>query len=155
MMRWFTYGAVLVLALGTMDVTSPVAAADKAVAAKNAEIVTSFYNLIFRDHKPEDAFGKYGGDRYVQHNPFLPDGKEAVIKFLAPHFKANPEARNEIKRVVSEGDLVVLHVLSKKNAADPGRAVVDIFRVEKGKVVEHWDVAQEIPAKAANQNSMF
>jgi len=85
----------------------------------------------------------------------VPDGKDAVIKFFTPFFKANPDAKNEIKRAVAEGDLVFLHVHSKQNATDRGRAIVEIFRVEKGKVVEHWDVIQDIPETAANSNTMF
>ena len=63
--------------------------------------------------------------------------------------------KNTIKRVVAEGDLVVLHVHSTQNAQDGGEAVVDIFRVEQGKIVEHWDVIQTIPAESANRNTMF
>lgn len=130
-------------------------AAHKDASAKNKEIVTSFYNLIFRDHKPEEAFTRYGGEKYTQHNPRVPDGKDAVIQFFTPFFKNNPDASWEIKRVIAEGDLVVLHVHSRQTANDRGRAIVDIFRVDKGKVVEHWDVVQDIPEKAANSNTMF
>ncbi len=66
-----------------------------------------------------------------------------------------PNARNEIKRVIAEGDLVVLHVHSVVIPNSPGRMIVDIFRVEDGKVVEHWDVIQPVPEKAANSNGMF
>jgi predicted SnoaL-like aldol condensation-catalyzing enzyme len=131
------------------------AAAHNDAAAKNKQTVVAFYNLIFRDHKPAEAFTRYGGDKYIQHNPNVPDGKDAVINYFTPFFQANPDARSEIKRAVAEGDLVWLHVHSKKNATDRGRAIVDIFRVEKGKVVEHWDVVQDIPEKAANTNTMF
>jgi predicted SnoaL-like aldol condensation-catalyzing enzyme len=142
------------LAVVVACVALPVAAHNDA-AAKNKQTVTAFYNLIFRDHKPAEAFERYGGDKYIQHNPNVPDGKDAVINFFTPFFKANPDARSEIKRAVAEGDLVWLHVHSKKTATDRGRAIVDIFRVEKGKVVEHWDVVQDIPEKAANANTMF
>jgi predicted SnoaL-like aldol condensation-catalyzing enzyme len=127
----------------------------KEAGSKNKEIVTSFYNLIFRDHKPTEAFERFGGDKYIQHNPRVPDGKDAVIGYFTPFFKSNPEAKSEIKRAVAEGDLVWLHVHSKKDANDRGRAIVDIFRVENGKVVEHWDVVQDIPESAANKNTMF
>lgn len=134
-------------------------AADRAEAkdspAKNKETVTAFYNLIFRDHKPAEAFEKYSGDKYIQHNPRVPDGKDALINYFTPFFKSNPDAKSEIKRAVAEGDLVWLHVHSKKDASDRGRAIVEIFRVEKGKVVEHWDVVQDIPENPANSNTMF
>jgi predicted SnoaL-like aldol condensation-catalyzing enzyme len=57
--------------------------------------------------------------------------------------------------VIAEGDLVVIHNQWRDSPEDRGQAVVDIFRVEKGKIVEHWDVSQEIPENPANQNGMF
>jgi predicted SnoaL-like aldol condensation-catalyzing enzyme len=123
--------------------------------ARNKEIVTTFYNTVFRDHRVEEGFAKYVGDRYTQHNPLVPDGSAAAISFFVPHFAANPDAKSEIKRVIAEGDLVVLHVHARQKADDLGRAIVDIFRVADGKIVEHWDVIQPVPAQAANANTMF
>jgi len=143
-------GAIIALSL----IVSPAAATHDATQ-KNKQIVVAFYNLIFRDHKPEEAFARYGGDTYIQHNPRVPDGKEAVIHYFGPFFRDNPEAKSEIKRVVAEGDLVFLHVHARRNASDRGRAIIDIFRVAKGKVVEHWDVIQDVPETAANANGMF
>jgi predicted SnoaL-like aldol condensation-catalyzing enzyme len=57
--------------------------------------------------------------------------------------------------IVAEGDLVVLHLNSKADEKDRGRAIVDIFRVKDGKIVEHWDVAQNVPEKTASGNTMF
>jgi predicted SnoaL-like aldol condensation-catalyzing enzyme len=74
----------------------PAAAHPKDASAKNKESVIAFYNLIFRDHKPAEAFERYGGDKYIQHNPRVPDGKDAVIGYFTPYFKANPEAKSEI-----------------------------------------------------------
>ena len=53
------------------------------------------------------------------------------------------------------GDLVWLHVHSTNGAGDRGRAIVDIFRVENGRIAEHWDVVQPVPEKSANGNTMF
>jgi predicted SnoaL-like aldol condensation-catalyzing enzyme len=122
---------------------------------ENKKTVVSFYNMVFRDHKPQEAVERYVGSQYIQHNPLVPDGKEVFVNFFTPFFKNFPDARSEIKRAIAEGDLVVLHVLSKMNKEDRGSAVVDIFRVEKGKIVEHWDVIQPIPEKSANTNTMF
>lgn len=121
----------------------------------NKKIVTDFYKMTFYDHKPKEAADAYFGDKYIQHNPNVPDGKKPFVDYFVPFFQQNPEAKNEIKKVIADGDLVVLHVHSTKNKSDRGFAIVDIFRVEKGKIVEHWDVRQEIPAKAANNNTMF
>ena len=77
------------------------------------------------------------------------------MDFFVPFFKTNPEARSDIKRLISSDDLVVVHVHSKVNPQDRGRAIVDIFKVTNGKIVEHWDVIQPIPQKSANDNGMF
>jgi predicted SnoaL-like aldol condensation-catalyzing enzyme len=66
-----------------------------------------------------------------------------------------PAQHGEIKKIVAEGDLVVLHVHSTRGDGTPGRAIVDIFRVDQGKVVEHWDVIQNIPEATTSGNGMF
>lgn len=121
----------------------------------NKKIVREFYELAFNQHKPTEAAKKYIGEKYTQHNPRVPNGSEAFYTYFEGYFKTHPEAHVDIKRVVGEGDLVFLHLNSKQDAKDRGRAIVDIFRVEKGKIVEHWDVIQEVPEKSANGNTMF
>lgn len=121
----------------------------------NKKVVKAFYKMAFKDHKPAEAMKLYVGEKYIQHNPNVGAGKKPFIDYFSNFFPKNPEASSEIKRVIAEGDLVVLHVHSKLTKDDTGRAVVDIFRVENGKIVEHWDVSQEIPATSANKNSMF
>ncbi len=123
--------------------------------ARNAEVVVAFYEMVFRDHLVAEAIERFGDDVYIQHTPGAPDGWDALEAYLVPYFRANPLARSEIQRVVAQGDLVVLHVLAKTDPVDRGRAVVDIFRVENGKIVEHWDVVQPIPPATANDNTMF
>ncbi|BDA77214.1 hypothetical protein LPTSP3_g01440 [Leptospira kobayashii] len=122
---------------------------------KNKQIVSDFYNLIFKDHKPKEAVERYVGDKYIQHNPYVPNGTEAFLEYFIPYFKNNPDSISEIRRIVAEGDLVFLHVHAKQNKQDRGQAVIDIFRLENGKIVEHWDVVQPIPEKSANTNTMF
>jgi predicted SnoaL-like aldol condensation-catalyzing enzyme len=131
------------------------ALASASIADDNKKIVTSFYNMVFIKRQPIEAVNLYMGSTYTQHNPHVPDGKEAFLGYFVPFFKSHTESKAEIKHAVAEGDLVVLHVLSKKTASDRGTAVVDMFRVENGKIVEHWDVQQEIPEKTANTNTMF
>lgn len=97
----------------------------------------------------------YAGEKYIQHNPFAGDGKKPFIDFFKKYYAKKPKAFVEIKRMIAEGDLVVVHTHSKQNKKDRGAAVVDIFRLEQGKIVEHWDVVQPVPEKAANTNTMF
>ena len=114
-----------------------------------------FYEKVFIQHQAKEAAEEYLVPTYIQHNPNVANGRQSFIDFFVPFFAKNPEARSEIKRIIVDGDLVVLHVHSKISKEDRGRAVVDIFRVENGKIAEHWDVMQAIPETAANDNTMF
>ena len=94
------------------------------------------------------------GDRYKQHNPLVGDGPEglrAFIQFLKSNF---PEAKSEIKKIIAEDNYVVLHVHSFRTPKVQ-RAIIEIFRLENGKIDEHWDVIQEIPETSKNPNGMF
>ncbi len=122
---------------------------------QNKELVLSFFRLMFQEHRVEEAVSRYVDKRYVQHNPYLESGTAPLVDFFVLYFEQNPQASAEIKRVIAEGDLVVVHSLWKEAAEDRGQAVVDIFRVAEGKIVEHWDVSQEIPENPANANGMF
>jgi len=124
-------------------------------AEQNKKIVTDFYEGVFQKHQVKEYADRYIGDQYIQHNPHVPDGKAPFVNFFTQHFQENPEARSVIKRAVAEGNLVFLHVHSTENAQDRGVAIVDIFRIENGKIVEHWDVQQAVPESSANSNTMF
>ncbi len=117
----------------------------------NKRAVRSFYELAFNGKEPEEAVAKYVGDRYVQHNPEADDGPEAFIGFV----RAFPELSLEIKRIVAEDDIVVTHGLVKFSADDRGTVAADLFRLEDGKIVEHWDVLQPFPEESANDHPMF
>ncbi len=140
--------------LNFLDEVAPFASGDNNVEA-NKKTVTDFYNLAFNNHKPTEAAKKYIGNKYIQHNPHVPNGAAAFYNYFEGHFKKNPQSKAIIHRVIGDGDLVALHLHSKENDADLGRAIVDIFRLENGKIVEHFDVIQDVPEKTANGNSMF
>lgn len=123
---------------------------------RNKANVLGFYELAFNQHKVQEAVDKYIGKEYLQHNPTVADGGQAFIDAFAPFLKGHPQSRASIKRVIAEGDLVMVHVHSQLNAQDKGEAVVDIFRLDKdGKIVEHWDVIQAVPEKTVSGRSMF
>jgi predicted SnoaL-like aldol condensation-catalyzing enzyme len=122
---------------------------------ENKRVVRSYYEEAFNGGDPEGAVKRYVGNRYIQHNPQAADGPEAFIGFVKWIRGEFPELHLDIKRMIAEGDLVVTHSHLENYPDDRGSAVVDLFRVENGKIVEHWDVLQPIPEGAANDNTMF
>jgi len=120
----------------------------------NKKIVVDFYDKAI-NQKDFEAASKHLGSRYTQHNPNAGDGPEGLKAFLQFLKEKFPNSRSEIKRVFAEGDYVIVHVHAVREPGTRGNAIVDIFKLENGKVVEHWDVVQPIPEKAANPNGMF
>jgi len=118
-------------------------------------IVLDFYDLAFVQREPAQAAERYLGAEYKQHNPTAPDGARVFPELIDGLFAQAPDASFDLKRAVAEDDLVVLHYHLKMTPEDSGNAVVDIFRVEDGRIVEHWDVMQPVPAESANANGMF
>jgi len=121
----------------------------------NKELVKNYYELSLNQKKPEEAVAKYLGPYYRQHNPGAGDGGEAFIGFVHVFAKMFPTLHFDFKRFIAEGDLVMVHSHLIRQPGDRGVAVMDIFRIEDNKIVEHWDVLQEIPEKAENNNTMF
>ena len=130
-------------------------AADDARLERNKKAVLDFYDKGL-NQKDFAAASKHFGATYIQHNPIAADGPEgfkAFVEFLKSKF---PQSKSEVKRVFAEGDYVILHVHALREPGTRGAAIVDIFRLDAhGKIVEHWDVRQDIPEKAANANGMF
>jgi predicted SnoaL-like aldol condensation-catalyzing enzyme len=120
----------------------------------NKKLVLEFYEKVL-NQKDVDAASKYVSENYIQHNPRVPDGLAALQGFVREMKRSTPESRSTVKRAIAEGDLVVLHSHVQRNPGEKGAALVDIFRVANGMIVEHWDVIQPVPETSANSNSMF
>ena len=120
----------------------------------NKKTVLEFYDLII-NKKDYAAAQPYIGSYYRQHNPFVAEGPEGLAAFIAWLKTEYPEAHSEIKRVFADGNHVILHVHSMRPPHPRGRAIIEIFRLEEGRIVEHWDTIQEIPETSANDNGMF
>ncbi|TCO59807.1 nuclear transport factor 2 family protein [Actinocrispum wychmicini] len=118
------------------------------------QTVQDFLHLAFNEKQPEAAVEKYLGEPYTQHNPSVPDGRAGAVVALTGFVRQFPELSLEIRRVVAEGDLVVTHSLMKLSPTDRGSAVADVFRLDGDRIVEHWDVLQQVPESSANGNAM-
>ena len=146
--------ALVGLAAALLLPVTPARAADTAQEEANKKVVVDFYEKAI-NQKDFEAASKYFGNRYVQHNPGAADGPEGLKAFLGFLKEKFPQSKSEIKRVFADGAYVILHVHAVREPGTRGSAIVDIFKLEDGKIVEHWDVIQAIPEKAANNNGMF
>lgn len=117
------------------------------------ELVQAYMEEVWVNRKVETVGQYISADTFIQHNPHLDNGLEALSGFL-PHLFNNmmPEGTWEVKRIIAEEDLVVVHSLAKPAPAALGMAVVDIFRVQNGKIVEHWDVTTDVPENTVSGN---
>lgn len=144
----------LLLAAAVIALAPAALAADAKQMDENEKAVTEFYDLAI-NQKNFEAAEKFLGPRYVQHNPRAADGPEGLKAFLAFLREKFPDYHSDIKHVFADGDYVILHVHNLPTPGARGNAIVDIFKLENGKIVEHWDVRQEIPEQSANSNGMF
>jgi len=130
------------------------ARADDRQEEANKKTVLAFYEAAL-NQKDFAAAQKYMGPRYTQHNPNAADGPEGFKKFIDFLRERYPQSHSDIRQAFADGDYVILHVHAVREPDTRGSAIIDIFKLEHGKIVEHWDVIQPIPEKAANDNGMF
>ena len=118
----------------------------------NKQVALKFHKEIFQDHV-FDNLDDYLHDKFVSHSIFDPiTDKPFFIDFFKGFFSANPEFKSEVKRVIVDGDYVVLHNHNAFNSQHNGFVAVDIFRFRDGKIEEHWDIVQEIPETSKVSN---
>ncbi len=118
-------------------------------AETNRQVIEEFYDLAFVQKRPREAAARHIGETYTQHNSFVPDGVDAFIEHFE-HSQAHksPHYRQRPLRFVVDEDHVAVHVMINRTEDDPGIVLVDIFRLQDGKIVEHWDVGMPIPDPA-------
>lgn len=126
---------------------------DRAKTDENRTLVTQFVTDVLVKGKV-DKISAYIGDVYLQHNPNVGDGLDGLGKFLKHLKDSNISfAYKKVHHVIAEGNFVF--TLSEGEIGGKTHAIYDLFRVMDGKIVEHWDVVQAVPAKMAHNNGMF
>lgn len=122
--------------------------------SKNKQNAIAFYKTAYEGN-PRQAVELYVGDEYIQHNPLVADGPEGFIAYFEKMTAEYPDKSVEFLRAIAEGDLVALHT----HQTWPGNdqyVTMDFFRFdENGKIVEHWDSIQHVPAGTISGNSMY
>jgi predicted SnoaL-like aldol condensation-catalyzing enzyme len=144
---------ILVTLVALALLGGPAFAATQAQMEQNKKTVEALYDAAF-NKKDMKLAETYMGPYYKQHNPFAKDGAAGLAGFVDYLKAKDPSFRIQILRVFADGDYVITHVWSHDDANPRGGMAMDIFRLENGKVVEHWDVNQQIPAKSMNDNGM-
>lgn len=120
----------------------------------NLAHVRGLYEQVLIPLDP-DAVDRFIAPGYVQHSSLAAPGVAALKAWLADRRIDSPDARQTIHRMFADGDHVIVHVHVVRWPGDPGLAVVDLFRLSEGLIVEHWDVIQDVPAQPINTNGMF
>lgn len=121
---------------------------------ENKKNAIAFYKTAYLGN-PKDAIEQFVGKEYIQHNPHVADGTQGFIDYFERMQKEYPDKSIDFVRSIAEGDLVALHT----HQTWPGNdeyITMDFFRFDEGgKICEHWDSIQQIPANSANPNKMY
>ncbi len=151
-MRMPRTGAFAAHAAGAAD--HPAAHCGTRPECRNIRTVEAFYQAAI-NHKDFARASRYLGPTYIQHDPNAPDGPAGLKAFLAHLRAVLPRYHSRIVRAFATGHYVILQVHNWPTPGGNGVAIVDIFRLAHGRIVEHWDVHQKVPAHTANGHSMF
>jgi predicted SnoaL-like aldol condensation-catalyzing enzyme len=120
----------------------------------NKRNAVAFYRTAYLGD-PAGAVARYVGAEYRQHNPSVADGKDGFIAYFEEMARAHPEKSIEFVRAVAQGDLVALHT-HQTWPGDDEYVTMDFFRFDgAGKIVEHWDAIQVVPAGTKSGNPMY
>ena len=102
-----------------------------------------------------EAYGKHVGSSFRHHNPYFRGDAASLMEAMEQNAAKNPNKVLEVQRAIQEGDLVAVFSRVRQRPEDRGGAVVHIFRFENARIVELWDIGQEVPEQSVNENGMF
>ena len=117
----------------------------------NVKVVVDFFQRLMNEHDFEYTFEKYGNGSYTQHNRAIPNEISGLVNYVKILTKRFPEYSFDVKRIMADGDFVVLHSHTTMKAKHRGNEkkgfiITDTFRLEDGQLAEHWDAIQPIDA---------
>ncbi|MDV5168692.1 nuclear transport factor 2 family protein [Photobacterium rosenbergii] len=115
----------------------------------NAKIVTDFVQNLMNNHNFEYVLEHYNDSAYVQHNRNLPDKITGLVGFLEEFVEEYPDYTYDVKHIYADGDFVIFHSHATLNKEDRGNDqkgmnIIDTWRIEEGRIVEHWDSIQAL-----------
>lgn len=123
------------------------------MTANNKQVVMTAYQRIFGD-LDVSAVDEYMNKDFIQHNPTIADGPDGVKQLLQMLASQGVQKQKIMfKHVVEDGDIVILH--TRYEMAENEWRFIDIYRVENGKLAEHWDAMMPMPETRANDNPLF
>lgn len=123
-------------------------------ATSHKEAATSFMQLVAEGNVSE-AYERYVGPDFRHHNPFFQGDADSLRRGMEQNAAEHPDKVFEVHHVLEDGDLVAVHSLVRQSPEDRGAALVHIFRFQRDRIIELWDVAQPMPEDSANENGMF
>jgi predicted SnoaL-like aldol condensation-catalyzing enzyme len=102
-----------------------------------------------------EAYSKFVGKGFRHHNPYFEGSANSLQAGMEENAQQNPDKALEVKRVIAEGDLVVVHAHVRHKPDNLGAALVHIFRFENDRIVELWDLGQPLLEESPNQYGIF
>jgi predicted SnoaL-like aldol condensation-catalyzing enzyme len=124
------------------------------MANQNKDAAISFLKMASGGDVRE-AYSKFVGPGFRHHNPYFEGSAEILMTAMEENARENPDKTLDVKRAIAEGDLVAVHSHVRQRPDDRGAAVVHLFRFEDGRIVELWDLGQEVPEESPNQYGIF
>jgi predicted SnoaL-like aldol condensation-catalyzing enzyme len=127
---------------------------DPLLLTSNKDAAIDFMHLVSSGHVKQ-AFSSYVGHEFKHHNPFFAAGALSLMNAMDANAKEYPEKEFTLHHVIAEGNLVAVHGHVRHEPQEIGHALVHLFRFANGKIVEMWDLGQEIPSSSPNRDGMF
>jgi predicted SnoaL-like aldol condensation-catalyzing enzyme len=102
------------------------------------------------------AYERFVAPNFTHHNQYFKGDRQSLMIAMDEASRTSPNKSIDIRHIYEDGDTVITHSLvTRQNPAAPGIVVVHIFRFENGRIVELWDLGQEIAKDSPNENGLF